>query len=1175
VSDFPTLPTGSFEHVSMDYARLRDEGVSLLGQLASPQWTDFNTHDPGITILEQLCYALTDLGYRIAFPMPELLAGGDPGLPGPEAILPTDPVTLADVRKLALDVVGIGNAWVEPSADSDVPFYYDAASGELRLRADPGAGDAAPVRLRGLHRVVVQTTELLHVEEALPQVAARLHAARGLGSDFDVSLVGTHEVGITAVLEVGAVEDPVELMADILERIEAYLTPKARFVSLAEARAQGRPLDEVFDGPRLDHGFVELLPEQPRTVYVSDLLHAILDVPAVEAVRSLVLQGVSTGAERWALGIPAGKVPVLAPLLDASSSRSLPARPLLRAISSREETGLLTTDLTLLRRDLLVRVNPVDVRKRLDKRRADRAQVAAAGSLESPSPRIRDLQRHRSIQYQLPAAYGVGPLGLPASAPVERQAQTRQLAAYLLIFDQLLANALAQLAHARELLSPEEGAPGTYFAGAVDDARLGIDELRVQDPATHRTWLDDKIEPGDPLERRKRFLAHLLARFADELGDHSLIKAEGSPADHPNEIIVADRRAFLRAYPWLSRARGSGYDVSRHGTPTAGAGFEDRLRHKLGLRDQPRLHVVEHVLLRPVLEDLAQLADEGDPQVPLLAGVSGPDPWSLHVSVIVEEPEPPDPSFEQLVEQTILAETPAHLSVRLHWFGEPDFRAFEHAWDAFRAAYRDYRAARLAEGMVPPARQLLVRDTRDRVIDLLSYTQDKQQVGLGRTYPLRDLPVPEQIVVTPGTSAKISIDFSQVGVIYELHDRASGQLVQGGTPIVGGTGGTIDLFTPSIDVDTSYRILAVKREGAQTPELRRQAWLRTVVRVVEGVDSALVASIALPLLDARIDDPNPKPSLARIGDFGVEAEVNVVASQEGVTYELIEHAKDLSDVTKHRVISAQPVIGTSGTITLRTKPTTEDIDLRVRGTKATGTPANPVIRTGILDLVLPLRVRANPATPVQLVPPVVAYGGAAVVRLEATQASVAYRVSRGRVRDRDFVFGDAVGAPTIDVPGDDRTVQLLRPSRAAVWQDLLGFAPVGDATSGNGGTLDLAIGAPGTDDAFLLVQASKQHESGPLGTGSEKIGSAVQLAGALALLVRPNPLQALHLDVVLANGTTTGSLQVSGGQPGVFYELRLDGASKSVGRPAYFHQRDDRATSSTRGSISSGSRSTP
>src|SRR5262249_24576430 len=64
----PTIPTGPFEHASMDYARLREEGLALLGRLAGAQWTDFNTHDPGITILEQLCYAITDLGYRTAYP---------------------------------------------------------------------------------------------------------------------------------------------------------------------------------------------------------------------------------------------------------------------------------------------------------------------------------------------------------------------------------------------------------------------------------------------------------------------------------------------------------------------------------------------------------------------------------------------------------------------------------------------------------------------------------------------------------------------------------------------------------------------------------------------------------------------------------------------------------------------------------------------------------------------------------------------------------------------------------------------------------------------------------------------------------------------------------------------------------------------------------------------------
>ena len=114
-----TLPTGPFEQVAMDYVHLRDEGIALLGQLAGTQWTDYNTHDPGITILEQLCYAITDLGYRIGYPIPDLISPVDPGLPGPDAILTTDPVTAADLRRAALDVDGVGNAWVEsPSTPS-------------------------------------------------------------------------------------------------------------------------------------------------------------------------------------------------------------------------------------------------------------------------------------------------------------------------------------------------------------------------------------------------------------------------------------------------------------------------------------------------------------------------------------------------------------------------------------------------------------------------------------------------------------------------------------------------------------------------------------------------------------------------------------------------------------------------------------------------------------------------------------------------------------------------------------------------------------------------------------------------------------------------------------------------------------------------------------------------
>src|SRR5690606_20985931 len=101
------------------------------------------------------------------------------------------------------------------------------------------------------------------------------------------------------------------------------------------------------------------------------------------------------------------------------------------------------------------------------------------------------------------------------------------------------------------------------------------------------------------------------------------------------------------------------------------------------------------------------------------------------------------------------------------------------------------------------------------------------------------------------------------------------------------------------------------------------------------------------------------------------------------------------------------------------------------------------------------------------------------------------------------------------------------------------------------------LGGPVTEDTLLLVQASKQHQVGPLGTGAEALPSAVPLAGALAVLVRPDPAVALRLEAAMAGDATTGAVEVQGGQPGVRYELRLEGAAEPIGRPAYFHQRDD------------------
>jgi hypothetical protein len=1100
-SGAPTLPVGPLPHPALDYAALRAEGLRLLGRLAGSQWTDFNVHDPGITLLEQLCLAITDLGYRTSFPMADLLAGSaDTGLPGPATILTCDPVTPDDLRRSLLDL-GLGAVRIR-AADPPFNYFHHAGSGEVRLAVDPGEPDASPIQVRGVHRVLVQTTEQLSGEAAITAVTTRAQAGRLVGEDHEVGLLDTAEVWVGARIEVGPVDDPVALLADIVEQIQLELAPAPRFVSRAER--PGEPVEALYEGPLLGRGFLVEAPEPRDAVVASDLLHRIMDVPGVRAVRSLELAASADGArERWVLPVRAGAVPRLA-------SDSV---------------------ITLLRAGLPIRVDPAAVRSTLDRRRW--ARTAAEVDAAAPAPpagRVRALGRHRSIQRQLPAAYGLAPLGLPESAPASRRAQARQLEAYVLVFDQLLANGLAQLAHAHELLSPASSAR-TYHAQPPEDPPLDIYSLLRLDPAAFRAWLDGVIEPGDPRDRQKRFLAHLLARFGEEVGDHARVGGD----DNPETVVLADRKAFLARIARLGGARGGGWNV---GTGAEG-GLEERLRLLLGYPEKRRFHLIEHVLLRPVPEDAAQRVDEGEEQIPLLAGVTRSDPWSLRVSFVFED-HGADPDVDGLVARAVEEETPAHVSPELHWFGGEDWTALDAAWVAFQDALQALHAARLAGDA--SSVQLRFRDARDRVIDLL---------GFGRTWPLRDLPFPAHVIVPPGKPAQVTLGFSQRGVRYELRHQATGApiLLDGVAIAAEGTGDALTLPTPAIEDDVSYRILAVKLDGADTPELRRETWLRGVVRVEEGVDPRLVARIRLPLLDAQSDAP--KDTDARIADYGAAVEIEVIESQEGVVYDLIDDAQSgLAFDAQTRV--SDPVVGTSGTIVLTYPKATEDIDLRVRGAKNVGDPQNPELRTATLDVVLLLRVRANPAAEAALAPAILDLGGDARLEVRTTQRSVRYQAWQRAVRDAEFVY-DPTPAATVEVLDGTRSIRVLRPDATTTVPD--GFTPCGDAKTGNSQKIALL---PGTmlRDTALVVTAAKTHAVGRLGEdGGATRGTVVQLARAVVQLVRPDTAPDLRLGVAVAGAASAGAWEVSGGQPGVFY--RLKAGDVVAGAEAYVHQRDE------------------
>jgi hypothetical protein len=709
-----TLPIAELPLI-MDYARLRAEGIRLLGQLAGTQWTDFNVHDPGVTILEQLCYAITDLGYRIHHPMADLLAeGGSADLPGPREMLAADPVTAEDLRRWLL--ARVPNAWVEEAAPP-TELYYEAEAGTLWLQREAVGPDARAVRLRGISRVLL--------EPGFASLSEVARAPRLLGQDVEVAWLREFGVTLSADIEVEATDDPVGLLADVIDHIGASLR-------------HGRPSAA---------GVLE----RPKTIHVSQLIHAITDTARVRAVRKITLASDRSPADSgaWALEIPTEHV--------AKLSRK--------------------TELRLFRAGLPLEVELDDAWKRIDdSERARRPPAPLQPPTRAPG-RARAAARYRSIQRQLPAAYGVGRLAWGAGAPARRRAQAQQLRAYLLIFDQLLANCFAQLAHAHELLSPGPGSR-SYFAQPVDDAPLPLAESIELEPAAYAAWLDDQVQRHDKTERRKRFVAHLLARYGEQL-DHA--------------VDLKTRQEFLRDYPRTSRARGSGADFGAD--PGAVTAVEQRIRLRLGADAATRFHLVERVLLRPIAEDLYQLDSSAanDAPIPLLAGVNRADPWSLQLDFVFEGV--PTSVQEQRVAAAIVAETPAHLLPRLCWLSAEDWQAFEDAWQGFRGQLASHRSGKQS---ATPTR-LEFRDARDRVIDRL---------GFARTYPLRGLPME----VTPGK--RVELAFSQRGVVYELYVRArdaeSGRVVFAAN----GTGGALGL---RLDAKTlpepyEYRVWARKFE---------------------------------------------------------------------------------------------------------------------------------------------------------------------------------------------------------------------------------------------------------------------------------------------------------------------------------------------------------------------------
>ena len=456
-----------------------------------------------------------------------------------------------------------------------------------------------------------QTTDLLK------QAKAAYIAHRDLCEDFHgIDTVVPVEIGLCADIEVQPQADVSEVLANVYFGVEEYLDPRIRFYTLAEMVAKGVHAEDIFEGPKLDHGFIdttELKNTQLRTeIRLSDLIPIIMSVDGVLSVKNVSItpyddkgQPVFAGdtatlaargwtLSKWCLHLNKNEKPVL----NTDRCKVLFFKDKLPFRADAGET-----------QDILLALQGV----------ADRNKLSGhAEDWPVPSGTWYPLDDYYTVQYELPPTYGISPDGLSSTVPDERKAQALQLRAYLLFYDQVLAGFFSQLFHARDLFGLDPTLNQTYFTQYLTEIRdvsllyrSAVDSHTGLSVTLKDALATPKVTPATPQEvannnqfyelvesretfyqRRNGFLDHLLGRFAESFNDYVLLLYHIVGTDKvriADDKLIADKIAFLKDYPVVSSERGKAFDYLSPGWGTSNvSGLEKRVARLTGMADYSR-----------------------------------------------------------------------------------------------------------------------------------------------------------------------------------------------------------------------------------------------------------------------------------------------------------------------------------------------------------------------------------------------------------------------------------------------------------------------------------------------------------------------------------------------------------------------------------------------------------
>lgn len=471
---------------------------------------------------------------------------------------------------------------------------YGYTSLSLKTIDDTNEDDPHWLHLNGLVKLTLDLDDEIDPEnesETRPIVERamkRLHANRFLGHDYlePPLIVGKLPVAVCLHIEVKNGVNVVDAAAEALWQIEQHLTPTLRFYTFKEMLAKGYGIDDIYNGPLLDHGFLDNAEVDKAQLLThfrhSDLTNAATADPHVLNVLELKVKvypdkqfQVKTAYQIFS--------PNPAPDADPKNPTEL-SRPLKPVID------LCASCIYVTQNGRRCEIREEALADALNLKRLLAECHDTPGGPELPVGLLRpDLSEYRSVQYDLPGVYGVGDFGVTSDTPAHKKGARKQLQAYLAFFDQILAAYLLQLGEVRRLFAVEQDPTlptyQTADLGGIPGMPEIIDKTKpfsVESQATRE-------------DRRNRLLDHLLARFGEAFSDYAAALAGACKGSKNNGFsedfadFLQAKADFLREIPDLGYGRGKAYNY-RGGKDkkvwnTANvAGVKKRVHRLLGLK---------------------------------------------------------------------------------------------------------------------------------------------------------------------------------------------------------------------------------------------------------------------------------------------------------------------------------------------------------------------------------------------------------------------------------------------------------------------------------------------------------------------------------------------------------------------------------------------------------------